>query len=159
MLNYFLSSHPFCSSLSFMTSLCGDSDVASTMCPHPFVQSWELPLQLPCRNFGCFSVLQKYHKIWRCCFWMWCPKAIALHTEIYRSDAHSFDDPEKKPIVVLERRKVTVFIHRNCRHLIDWSFLWYHQLRGIVIYLLTWVFSSISSVISFKYGMGFTFLF
>lgn len=66
-----------------MTSLCGDSDVASTMCPHPFVQPWELLLQLPCRNFGCFSVLQKYHKIWRCCFWMWCPKAIALHTEIY----------------------------------------------------------------------------
>lgn len=66
-------------------------------------------------------------------------------------DAHSLDGPEKKPTVDLERREVTVFTHRTCRHWIGWSFLWYQQLCGIIIYLLTWVSSSILSVISFKY--------
>lgn len=28
------------------------------------------------------------------------------------ADAHSLDDPEKKPILDLERRKVTAFTHR-----------------------------------------------
>lgn len=67
-------------------------------------------------------------------------------------DAHSLDGPEKKPTVDLERREVTVFTHRTCRHWIGWSFLWYQQLYGIIIYLLTWVSSSILSVISFKYA-------
>lgn len=69
-LTYFISSHPFCSSPSHTTCVCGDSDVAVQCASTPSASPGSFHFQLPYRNFGCFSVLQKYHNIWSCCLGM-----------------------------------------------------------------------------------------
>lgn len=111
--------HPFCSSPSHMTSLCGASGYCQDNVPPSFYPALgALFSTFPLEPFAAALCSRSTRTCGAAALGCGVPKPLVWKQKSTCNlvDAHASGDPEKKSTVDLERRKFTVFTPRTCRH-------------------------------------------